>query len=49
MKPRCKADTWCYTTSNSKSRNKVKRITNKIHRREDKKLINKELEGEDII
>lgn len=48
MKPRCKADTWCYTTSNSSSRNKVKRITNRIHRREDKKLIENELKEEDL-
>lgn len=46
MKPRSKIDTWCYTLSNSKSRNKVKRITNKAHRREDKKIINKEIDDE---
>ena len=48
VKPRSKIDTWCYTTSNSKSRNRVKRIVNKVHRREDKKIIKKEMsESED--
>ena len=47
MKLRVKNDSWCYTVSNSSSRNKVKRITNKQHRRQDKKEIEKELnEGE---
>ena len=43
MKPKVKNDSWCYTTSNSSSRKRVKRISNKQHRRKDKEEIKNEL------
>ena len=41
-KPRCKNDSWCYTASKTSARKRVKRISNKQHRREDKLIINEE-------
>ena len=38
-KPRSKIDKWCYTASKTSARNRIKRLTNKAHRRDDKKLI----------
>ena len=42
VKPRVKNDSWCYTTSKRAAREKVKRLTNKRHRRDNKKIINGE-------
>jgi hypothetical protein len=42
MKPRVKNDSWCYTATNRSAREKVKRLSSKRHRREDKKIINGE-------
>ena len=42
MKPRVKNDSWCYTTSKRAAREKVKRLANKRHRRDNKKIINGE-------
>lgn len=41
-KPRCKNDSWCYTASKTSARKRVKRISNKQHRRGDKLIINEE-------
>lgn len=41
-KPRCKNDSWCYTASKTSARKRVKRISNKQHRRDDKLIINEE-------
>ncbi|MDR1622110.1 MAG: hypothetical protein LBS00_07030 [Synergistaceae bacterium] len=38
MKPRVKNDSWCYTASKTAARQRVKRLSAKRHRREDKKL-----------
>ena len=45
MKPRVKNDSWCYTTSKRAAREKVKRLTNKRHRRDNKRIINGEVRG----
>jgi hypothetical protein len=48
MKPRLKNDSWCYTTSKRPARQKVKRISHKRHRRDDRDIIQTErlLSGE---
>lgn len=42
MKPRAKNDSWWYPATKRASRRRVRRITNKRHRRADRKLIQKE-------
>jgi hypothetical protein len=39
MKPRVKNDSWCYTASKTAARQKVRRLTRKRHRQEDRKII----------
>lgn len=39
MKPRSKNDSWCYAASTRVARGKIRRLTNKRHRREEKKSI----------
>ena len=39
MKPRVKNDSWCYTASRTGTRRKIKRLTRKRHRRDDRRLI----------
>ena len=43
MKPRVKNDSWCYTTSKRAAREKIKRLSNKRHRQNNKKIINGEV------
>jgi len=43
MKPRVKNDSWCYTASKRAAREKVKRLSNKRHRQNNKKIINGEV------
>jgi hypothetical protein len=42
MKPRVKNDSWVYTVSRAKAREKVKRLSHKRHRRDDCRVIDKE-------
>ncbi len=42
MKPRVKNDSWCYTVSRKEVRKKIKRLTRKRHRRDDKRVIRDE-------
>jgi hypothetical protein len=39
MKPRVKEDSWCYTASKKSARKKIKRVTHKAHRRNDREVI----------
>lgn len=41
-KPICKNDSWCYSTSKTSARKRVKRISNKQHRKIDKLVIEEE-------
>jgi hypothetical protein len=44
MKPRSKNDSWCHTASTRQTRKKIRRLTNKRHRREDERIIRREAE-----
>jgi hypothetical protein len=39
MKPRVKNDSWCYTASKTAARRRVKRLSVKRHRQEDRKIL----------
>ena len=45
MKPRVKNDSWCYTASNRAAREKIKRLSNKRHRQNNRKTNNGEAWG----
>jgi hypothetical protein len=45
MRPRVKNDSWCYTTSKTSARKKVKRIANKQRRRNDRNIVEGELKA----
>lgn len=38
MKPKCKQDSWCYTSSKRSARHRVRRATSKGHRRAEKRM-----------
>jgi hypothetical protein len=45
MKPRVKNDSWCYTTSKRSAREKAKRLSHKLHRRDDRKIVKEGRDG----
>jgi len=40
MKPRVKNDSWCYTASTKSARRKIKRLAQKRHRDNDRRIVN---------